>query len=437
VLFHVATSAAPAGFFAVAALIASVRCDVAAKLATPSDRGPDTPVLAHVDKFAPGDRMRLTVFEIVGTSGNAQQVSSRGYVERPELTGEYTIQQDGSLVLPFIAPVKAAELNQLQLEQAFDISYSIALGTEIKTTLRLIEREPVYVTGAQMRPAVVKYAPGMVVIQAIALAANLDGASTDWIRVDLARERERMAKSKDRAKALLARIEVLSAERDGRPPAVPSELKRSAGENEAMALLDQEVQLRKLEVGKQEAQLNSVLAVMHVVKDEIRILNENLRASDAVVNEKADFVKTLAAARARAIVSELVYHQARGELSGAQERWQQVRTAISQAERKLVELEQEKARARVDTELQLNRDIADVNKLLREDQLTQANLELLLQGLTAQPPGDTPDTIEVTIIRRGRSSLERQPADLFSELQPGDILQVDRLGSSNPGSYLH
>ena len=220
---------------------------------------------------------------------------------------------------------------------------------------------------------------------------------------------------------------------------MPGELERLAGENEAMALLDQEVQLRKLEVGKQRAQLNSVLAVMHVVKDEIRILNENLRASDAVVNEKADFVKTMETARARAIVSELVYHQARGELSSAQERWHQVRTAISQAERKVVELEQESARALVDAELQLNRDIADVNKLLREDQLTQANLELLLQGGTAraQRSVDTANTIEVTIIRRGRSSLERQPADLFSELQPGDILQVERLGSSNLDPYLH
>ena len=121
-------------FFAVAALIASVRCDAAAELTTPSDRGRDTLVLAHVDKFAPGDRMKLTLFEIIGTSGNAQQVRSRGYVERPELTGEYTIQQDGSLVLPFVAPVKASELNQLQLEAALDISYSKTLGTEIKAT---------------------------------------------------------------------------------------------------------------------------------------------------------------------------------------------------------------------------------------------------------------------------------------------------------------
>ena len=66
-----------------------------------------------------------------------------------------------------------------QIEKELEENYLRLAELKTKVTARLLEREPVYVTAPGMKPGYVKYTPGMVALQAIALA-GVD-RSTDWI----------------------------------------------------------------------------------------------------------------------------------------------------------------------------------------------------------------------------------------------------------------
>jgi protein involved in polysaccharide export with SLBB domain len=389
--------------------------------AAAAQTGTPNPTMTSQDTYAGGDRLKIAVFERVGAQGSTEQ-NSTGYIERSEIAGDYTVRQDGSLLLPFLQPVNAANRNELELEQTLEQEYARALGVSVKVNVRTIEREPVYVVGGT-RPAAVKYLPGMLVVQALALAGNLEGSGGDWVRVDLARERERVAKSRERTKTLLAQLEVLTAERDGRVPGLPPDLVTLVGRDSAQARVNDELRIRALEKKRRDEEINSLQLRVDSVNQELTSLHNRLGAAEAVIKDRTDFVNTLQTARSHMAVTELTYHQAQGEVEAAREQLNQVRDAISEAERKVLELEQAKTRAGLDAELQRERDIQGALNALREDRILQSNVESVVNGL------DTHDSnglqkISITIVKRGPNGVVHKEADLYSELRPGDILQV-------------
>ena len=137
------------------------------------------------DNLAIGDRLKVTVFEIM-SGQNQTEAWANSLVERLELSGEYTVERDGSLSISFVGPIQATGKTQLQIEKLLEESYPRLMGIKAKVTIRLLEREPIYITGSGMKPGYVKFTPGMIALQAIALAGGLD-RSADWARIDLAR----------------------------------------------------------------------------------------------------------------------------------------------------------------------------------------------------------------------------------------------------------
>ncbi len=82
--------------------------------------------------YAAGDQIKVTAFEIISGGSNSGEALLNGLVERPELTAEYTIQQDGTLVLPFVGSMRAAGQTQHQVEKALEKDYFRALGIQLK-----------------------------------------------------------------------------------------------------------------------------------------------------------------------------------------------------------------------------------------------------------------------------------------------------------------
>lgn len=389
--------------------------------------------------YAPGDRIKVTVFEILAGKSNPREALLNGLVERSELTGEYTVQQDGTLVVPFVGSMRAAGQTQPQLEQALEGEYVRTLGAQLKVTIYLLEREPIYVTGTEIRSGVVKHVPGMIVLQALALSGSLDRVSADnLVRVDIWRERERMHESQEKAKALLARLQVLSAEQEGTQPSPSPELLRLAGNESAKARIADELRLREMERKKRAGQIDALSSVIDVTRKELTLLRERIGHSETVMKEHVEYLKTLEATRGRGALGEPAFRQARNELSNVRERWHDVQAAIAQTERKLLELEQEKTRIIIDADIERYREIKEVSTALTGGLLAQASIEALLHGLEVDllPRPRASARAVMTIIRRGPSGLSRISADEFSALQPGDILQVGGPEPRTDGSIL-
>lgn len=370
------------------------------------------------DNLAIGDRLKVTVFEIM-SGQNQTEAWANSLVERLELSGEYTVERDGSLSISFVGPIQATGKTQLQIEKLLEESYPRLMGIKAKVTIRLLEREPIYITGSGMKPGYVKFTPGMIALQAIALAGGLD-RSADWARIDLARERERLLKSREKARVLHARLQILLTERGE---------KVLEGDIDA-TILANELALRTSEQQRHNAQVDGLSTALEMTTHELILLRERLMSAELSVEQKTEYLKTIEAAHAKGLVNEATYHQVKSDVNIARERWIEVKTAIAQTERKTFELGQEKNRFIVENDIKRQTEIKELSAALVDDAATQRSVGAILQDFGELPlrASNNTNQIIITLLRQGASGREQISADMLTNLQPGDILQ---LGTGN------
>ena len=370
------------------------------------------------DNLAIGDRLKVTVFEIM-SGQNQTEAWANSLVERLELSGEYTVERDGSLSISFVGPIQATGKTQLQIEKLLEESYPRLMGIKAKVTIRLLEREPIYITGSGMKPGYVKFTPGMIALQAIALAGGLD-RSADWARIDLARERERLLKSREKARVLHARLRILLTERGE---------KVLEGDIDA-TILANELALRTSEQQRHNAQVDGLSTALEMTTHELILLRERLMSAELSVEQKTEYLKTIEAAHAKGLVNEATYHQVKSDVNIARERWIEVKTAIAQTERKTFELGQEKNRFIVENDIKRQTEIKELSAALVDDAATQRSVGAILQDFGELPlrASNNTNQIIITLLRQGASGREQISADMLTNLQPGDILQ---LGTGN------
>ncbi len=431
----------PLLYWPVLILIAMLASFVAPPLASASERlasdlvrnaRPSTNAALPGDAFvyAVGDRLKVIFFERLRSETVRSILSD--LVERSELSGEYQVQQDGNLFLPLLGAVSVAGLEPRQLEDALAAAFARQIEGDIKASVQLIEREPVYVTGGVVRPGIFKYVPGMTVLHAITLAGGTEGANTDlWKLLDIGRERERMRKSAERHKQLLARIGVLKAEREGKIAAPPDQLVQRVGRPSAEELVKGEERVRVLERRNLSEQQKAIDALILVTRSELKILQEKMAQVELRIREKAERATSLLTARAHGTVTDTTFYLAQSAVSDARERWHETRASVAQTERKLAELQQERMRTAMESEIARERDLRDAVKAVAEEEVTTAVIGNLL--LTT-PEGDanrggTERQFQYTIVRRTRVGVDRLPGTDAVALLPGDLIQVVPIGS--------
>jgi protein involved in polysaccharide export with SLBB domain len=381
--------------------------------------------------FAIGDRLKITLFENLRPELSRESALSN-FVERPEIAGEYVVQQDGKVFLPLLGTILVVGQTQTEFAQAMELDFRRLFDSPAKVIVQLVDREPIYVTGPVARPGTFKFVPGMSVLHALALAGGTEGISTDqWRRLDLSRERERLQKSQERLRRLLALKEVLIAEREGKMVATSPQLTDLAGHSSAPKLVVEEQHLRALESRRRSDQEDSLTSSIEAMNRELRVLRERIAHSEASMKEKAEYVKSLSALRARGTVTDINFHLAQSELSNAQERWHEVRTTIAQLERKLLETEQQKVRIGIDEEIKREREIKTAQDAIADEQVSQTMLSFLFSGSPeisiSADASRTP--MPYRVLRRTTAGLKQVASDQLSmleTLEPGDILQVGK-----------
>jgi len=113
----------------------------------------------------------------------------RGILQRPELTGEYTVQEDGTISVPLLGFIPVANRSAQQVHDDLLESFNQLLGRKGMVNILSLERAPVYVLGPVRNPGSFKYASGMTILHAIALAGGLDRGSNDpWQKIEAVRE---------------------------------------------------------------------------------------------------------------------------------------------------------------------------------------------------------------------------------------------------------
>ena len=104
--------------------------------------------------LAPGDKVRVTVFG------------------EDKLSGDYQIDNGGSLSLPLAGTMRGAGLTKSELEQAITTQLKNQYLRNPKVTVDVISYRPFYVLGEVQKPGEYPFRSGLNVLSAIAIAGG-------------------------------------------------------------------------------------------------------------------------------------------------------------------------------------------------------------------------------------------------------------------------
>jgi polysaccharide export outer membrane protein len=104
--------------------------------------------------FAPGDKIRITVFG------------------EDKLSGEYPVDNAGFVSMPLIGSIQAAGLTKPELEQSLAKQLQSKYLRNPRVTVESVNFRPFYVLGEVQRPGEYPYRSGLNVLSAIAIAGG-------------------------------------------------------------------------------------------------------------------------------------------------------------------------------------------------------------------------------------------------------------------------
>jgi protein involved in polysaccharide export with SLBB domain len=234
--------------------------------------------------FQLGDKLKIAFYEQVDLQDDrwAKARSNRpGLQQRTELTGEYVVQADGAISLPLFGLVQTAGRSSQELQTDLEGMFRELTGRKGFVTAAVLEHQPIYVLGPVKTPGSYKYASGMTVFHAVALAGGLDRTTLGtWQDVEGVRAAEKQQASIDHLIRLLARTAVLKAERDGTPLKASIRLIELAGELRAKNALNLEIDRREVTVTSNRARDSTLAVSIENAKQEIETLSARVPVVD-------------------------------------------------------------------------------------------------------------------------------------------------------------
>lgn len=354
-----------------------------------------------------------------------------GVYRRPDLSGEFRVQPDGKLSLPFLGPVPAAgqTLDAVRAAIAQRLREDASLH-ETRISVELIEGRPIAVSGGVRRAGIYPFQIGMTVSHAVAAAGGKRVAELEELsgHVEAGRLRERLRQNRDALAAAQVRQARLLAERQDADSFDPPE--------EVRAFL---LQARWDEV------VNSERNLLKQRNDVVRSLTAALTNQIDAYKDEAQALTGQSAAKARE--AELLIQEAR-YIEGLQRQGLSARTTRTielarlsvqiegermQIQSYLAKARQEILRAEHTRTAASNQRQVEITQALREGtdlqhslavgiQETQAVLARLREAL---PESGAPAGEPTYVIVRAQGALARRiDAQGQTSLRPGDLVEV-------------
>jgi polysaccharide biosynthesis/export protein ExoF len=378
-----------------------------------------------------GDRLSLSFYERLLVDEEQKWLyRSRGrrppanFYERTELTGQYEVQQDGTITVPLLGALKVAGRSLREFESDGGTAFERRIGP-LAFINAAIEHQPVYVLGPVKNPGTYKYTPGLTILHLVALSGGFDRATMDLGRMlETARSFDKKQKSANGLKRLWARMAALTSERDGGKPVPHEQLIALAGEDDAKALVEAEVAARALFLASRRDQTSALVTSEAFAKSELehlKVRQQEIESNIALRSERLATFENL-------LIARPVVAQASAELAQVKEHLAEVMVSKEQTHNRIDQLASERSklenesRAAVESEIiSLGAQIADAQSSLSAD---AGVLEIVRIALADSRGGSDSDT-EFEIVRltpqQGRQVLKVSGTDI---VLPGDLVRI-------------
>jgi polysaccharide biosynthesis/export protein ExoF len=373
-----------------------------------------------------GDSLRILFLEQVGGATGAEP-DALNVVERTELTGEYTVQLDGSVMIPIMGPQKLAGASYPAAQRQLQAAYQSLFGQKARISMTIVSREPVYVLGSVAKPGSYDFSGGMTVLHVIAQAGGINlGNRSD--AYDLVRESQKLDLSLKREKKLLARLDVLKAERAGEKAKASDKLVQQAG-NDAEELVAEVELVRKLARTERDLRIASLDTSISLADRELAAQRERIAHIRSNSDNKSERVSMLKDLASRGAGNSYQYLQAKSELSDVQERLTEVNALITQVEDRRSQSSNEKSKIITEARIELEREIAAAEDQLVEERANSA-ASMRILNLFDGPVVSSSErqAAKYSVLRRTVEGIHEIVANELTELEPGDLLKVQLLG---------
>ncbi|RWF78396.1 MAG: hypothetical protein EOS26_05260 [Mesorhizobium sp.] len=422
-----------------ASTIASVERSAVPALPTSAERpktlgkAPNVPTGAL---FGVGDRLKAVFYERVDVEEDKWGGASsalHGILQRPELSGEYIVQEDGTISVPLLGSIPVANRSTQQVQADLAETFNQLLGRKGLVNILPLERPPIYVLGPVKNPGSFKYAAGMTILHAIALAGGLDRAESEpWQKIEAVRETQKRSGAIDTMLKLLARAAVLKAERDGTAPKIPRQLLELAGATEAANLVNEQSDRRKAVATARKDRERATMRALEAAKQDVAAY-ARMESFDELIKLRQERVNSMRTLVDRKVLSMTVMDQIQSELSDAQQRRQDARNQYASAKQRLAWLESEVLRTRADLRNDLEVEIETTESQIAANvrELNASESVLYTLPVTRAQFAKDANSATYQIVRQSAAGPVSIESDGMTLLQPGDLVNIS-VGASEP-----
>lgn len=385
-----------------------------------------------ISPFGIGDRLKITLYERVESEDDKWGRASsalHGFQQRPELSGEYAVEEDGTISVPLLGSFLVTASSEQQVEAALAETFEKAFERRGIVNVQLIARPPVYVLGPVKNPGSYKYVPGMTVLHAIALAGGVDRSTIEpWQKVEGIRELQRRTGAFDAMQKLIAREAVLKAERDGTTPKAPTRLVELVGPTAAASLVDQQSDQRKAIAIARRERARAVRDSAESAKQDL-LVYAGTDSLNELVKLRQDRVENARSLVDRGLLGKQALSQLQSELADAEQRRKDTFNQYSLAKQRLAEVQSEALRVSADLQNDLGIEIENTQRQIADSERDVDASQGILNALpsvrahfeTANKEGGR---IVYRIVRQTKSGPISIDAGGMAVLQPGDLVNI-------------
>jgi hypothetical protein len=285
----------------------------------------------------------------------------------------------------------------------------------------------------------------MIVLQALALAGGMEPGVADLSRaIEAIRETERLRQATDRLDRLLVRQARLQAHL-GRsndimvPDSIRSRLAGKMPQEGLAALLAGETATLIAEREAYQQQLALAQRQVNIARIEIEVQKTRSDQLKVVSARKTERLRELEQVAARGSVSQFKLSEVSLDISELGLRQEDLRVAMAQGERRLVEAEIVQAKLELEYSVGLRKELTttmqDIAACKQEIASMQAVTQVLRNGLP-DTAGGSDKLAAIRITRRGPDGFKVVQATAMTLLVPGDTVQVssgERTDTSTAG----
>jgi exopolysaccharide production protein ExoF len=382
-----------------------------------------------------GDRLKITFYESLGVtlkaSGGSSDQAIATIFPRMDLSAEYSVDEGGNLAVPKLGKLKIAGQPIAEAQLALAAAFEHVVGRSSDVNIAVVERQPIYVLGTVRNAGTFKHVPGMTVLQALANAGGIGSGATDTSRaIESIRETQRLRQMETRLDRLLTNQARLNALRDGSD----SIAETTSKDGPATLVARAQAALAVERAGYQQ-QLSLAERLVEIARGERAAQNLRIAQINVLLAKKSDRLHDLEAIAARGSVPQFKLTDVGVDVAEVTARREDLRVALMQSERRLVEAEIALAKIQLEHSVGIDKELAMTQQEIDDTMQAIASMQAVTQVLHDGASGAVGRSASIPflrITRRMAAGITVMQATEETALVPGDVVQVNFVDSFDP-----